>query len=255
MRQRSATLGVPGLMLAASLLSAPAPACLAHAYVVTPVSMTLNTDDPRGEFRLVNQDSNPVRVQVDVQLWSQDGRRNQQVATDDFIVSPRFADIPAQGSQIVRVAYRRRGGLPQELSYRVMFRELPSPDQTGTARGVALNYSVPLFVVPPVAGSPQLAWQATQTGDSTLRVDIRNAGSVHSKIKFGSLVRQQHPDLPAISESELQRAVQTALVHYVLAGSQREMYLKLASPLTPGEHLLLTVDVDAKQQQIPLVVQ
>lgn len=234
------------MLLSGILLLSGAPAhCFASAYQVTPVSMTLKTDVPEGEFRLMNQESHAVRVQVDVQLWSQHDNNNVQIPTADFIVSPRFADIPAHGSQVVRIALRRFPSAPSEASYRVMFREIPRLPFGVDKTGVALNYSVPLFVLPGAAAGSRLTWTARQANASTLVIAVSNAGGSHAKLEFKSVSKGQNR-IPLPGDNSQWR--------YVLAGVTREMHLTSPVPLARGEKVSVSLDINGKPQELSLSI-
>ncbi|HSC46864.1 MAG TPA: fimbria/pilus periplasmic chaperone [Gammaproteobacteria bacterium] len=228
--------------------------CFADTYTVAPVSMTLEADSPRGEFRLVNQEGRSLRVQIDVNRWSQEHNWNEEQTSTDFIVSPRFADIAPHGVQIVRVAYRYPVAASQELSYRVLFREIPSSVGLRKDGYVALNYSIPLFVEPSAAHELHLAWSAIRTGPTGLLLCVDNAGGVHGKIKIHSLSKQQDVGTELLSESDFAAMNQSKIIHYVLAGTHREMQLGLPHALDQGAQLLLSVDVNTKHQDILLTL-
>ena len=79
-------------------------------------------------------------VQADTRLWEQVGGEERLSPTRDVLVSPAVFTIPANGSQIVRVALRRPPDAERELSYRLILTEVPqqaSPDFTGLERRAA----------------------------------------------------------------------------------------------------------------------
>lgn len=234
------------MLLSGCLLLFGVPArCFASAYLVTPVGMTLKAGDTEGEFQLMNQEAHAIRVQVDVQQWSQKDNNDVQVPTTDFIVSPRFADIPARGRQIVRIALRRFPPPLPEATYRVMFREIPRPPVTGDKGQIDLNYSVPLFVVPDTATGPRLTWTARQTNPSTLVIAVSNEGRSHAKLELKSLNKGQER-IPLPDEN--------SQWHYVLAGVTREIHLNPTVPLTRGDKVSLSVVIDGKPQELWLSV-
>ena len=161
------------------LLACPLTPALAGAYLVTPVSLAMSADDRLGEFRLTNMDQHVLHVQVQVDRWTQDGNRNVQTADRDFIISPAIAEIPPGGTQIVRLGLRHPVATTLELSYRVMFREIPehgAKDKTG----ILLDYSVPLFVAPQNDGGAQLVWTALKADPNTLLLEVTYTGTQHA---------------------------------------------------------------------------
>lgn len=201
--------------------------------------MVLESGSPQGEFHLLNQSDHALQVQVDVQCWSQQDNRNVQTASADFIVSPRFATLPAGGMQVVRVALRHPLAATTELSYRIAFRELPR--QAGLDSDVLLNYSVPLFLEPVTAVSAALNWSLS-TAPGTLSLHVSNHGGRHAKLHLVSL-----------NYGGMARQVPDQSPRYVLPGASREVQWHL--PARRGERAVLTVEIDSKVQQIPLIVQ
>lgn len=245
----------PWLPLAALLLLARAPGCFADTYTITPVSMELEAATPLGEFRVVNQGNRSLRVQVDVKRWSQEDNRNTEQVSTDFVVSPRFAEIPAHGIQIVRVAYRYPATVSQELSFRVLFREIPAPVDVRKGGYVALNYSLPLFIRPSSSRDLHLAWSVIRTGPTGVLLSIDNTGNIHGKIKIHALSKQQGAGGALLSEGDFAAMDEAKLIHYVLAGTHRQMRLDLPQPLNQGDQLLLSVDINTKRQDILLTLQ
>ncbi len=88
-------------------------------------------------------DDSPVVVQIRVVRWSQKGGAEQLEDTRELLVTPPVLQIPANSQQIVRVALRREPDGAQELTYRVIFEEVPQAAPQGfhrSARRAALEH-------------------------------------------------------------------------------------------------------------------
>jgi fimbrial chaperone protein len=99
-------------------------------------------------------------------------------------VTPPVLQIPANGQQIVRVALRRAPDAAQELTYRVIFEEVPQA-APADFRGlrVALRISVPVFVAPAHGkANADLAWRSRWLPNGQLELAATNNGSGHSQI-------------------------------------------------------------------------
>lgn len=236
------------------LLSAPLTPALAGSYYVTPVGLTLSPDNPMGEFRLINMGEHTLHVQVEVDRWSQEGNRNVQELSREFIVSPLVAEIPPDGSQIVRLGLRHSVAAEVEQSYRVMFREIPDVDPEDKKQ-VLLNYSVPVFVAPTTEASLQLNWTLAKTDSSTLLLQVTNTGTVHAKIQIHSLRHDEDPATPVVTDSVLAGILRDKPLTYLLPGATRELKLSTIRGVNQGDRLRLSVDLDAKREELLLTVQ
>jgi fimbrial chaperone protein len=170
------------LASAAAFGLSPAPA-LAGTFSISPLRVELSSRVQTGALTIRNQEETPVVVQAEAMLWEQADGSDRLTPTRDVLVSPAVFTLPANGSQLVRVALRRAVGPQTELSYRLILTEVPqqaSPDFTGL--NVALRLSLPIFVAPAIAASPQLEWSAARTSDGTIAVTARNAGNAHARI-------------------------------------------------------------------------
>ena len=104
--------------------------------------------------------------------------------TRELLVTPPVLQIPANSEQVVRVALRRDPDPARELSYRVIFEEVPqaAPDNAVGLR-VALRLSVPIFVAPAHGdSSADLAWEAHWLAEGKLEVAASNHGTGHLQV-------------------------------------------------------------------------
>jgi fimbrial chaperone protein len=157
----------------------------AHAgtFSISPLRVELSSAAQTGVLTIRNQEATPVVVQASTQLWEQAEGQERLSPTRDVLVSPAVFTIPANGSQIVRVALRRAPDGERELSYRLILTEVPqpvSPDFTGLS--VALRLSLPVFVAPSAEAQPRLDWSATQGADGRLALEARNSGNAHARV-------------------------------------------------------------------------
>ncbi len=110
----------------------------------------------------MNADDSPVVVQIRVVRWSQKGGAEQLEDTRELLATPPVLQIPANSQQIIRVALRREPDSAQELSYRVIFEEVPqAAPKDFTGLRVALRLSIPVFVAPAQGkANAELAWES-----------------------------------------------------------------------------------------------
>lgn len=208
---------------------------------ITPVRLNLSAGRTAGVLTLVNHDSEPTLVQVDVSRWFQINGADTLEPTRELLATPPIFTVPAGGSQIVRVGLR--GAVPagpQEVSYRLLLKEVP-PALTASTQGVkiSLNISLPVFVGPamPAGGAPVLRWQARLVdGGLLLRAD--NDGPLHVQVT-GLRLAGGEP-LPQF------------VTGYVLPGAYREW--KVRHDAAAGSLLPLIANTDAGElvTQVPV---
>jgi fimbrial chaperone protein len=100
------------------------------------------------------------------------------------LATPPVLQIPANSQQIIRVALRREPDPAQELTYRVIFEEVPqaAPKDFKGLR-VALRLSIPVFVAPAHGkANAQMAWASRWLPNGQLELAATNNGSGHLQI-------------------------------------------------------------------------
>jgi fimbrial chaperone protein len=168
---------------AAAFGLSPAPA-QAGSFSISPLRADLSASARTGALTLRNQETAPVVVQAQAMLWEQADGQEQLTPTRDILVNPAVFTLPANGSQLVRVALRRPVDAQRELTYRLILTEVPqpaSPDFNGL--NVALRLSLPVFVAPSAAkAEARLEWTAGRTADGSIAITARNAGNAHARV-------------------------------------------------------------------------
>ena len=172
-----------GILASAAAFGLPPTPALAGTFSISPLRVELSTRAQTGALTIRNQEDTPVVVQAEALLWTQVDGEDRLTPTRDVLVSPAVFTLPANGSQLVRVALRRPADAQAELSYRLILTEVPqqaSPDFMGL--NVALRLSLPIFVAPTTAASARLDWSAARGADGAIAVTARNAGNAHARI-------------------------------------------------------------------------
>jgi fimbrial chaperone protein len=191
----------------------------AGTFNISPIRAQLSGSHRTAVLTLTNADDAPVVVQVQVLAWSQKDGEERLDDTREMLLTPPVMQIPAKTAQVVRVALRREPDPQQELSYRVIFEEVPqAASQLTTGLRVALRLSVPVFVAP-VRGqsSPDLAWESRWLTDGRLELAAVNRGTGH--------VQVTDFDVQPAGANDPVRAVTSK---YVLPGS------RMSWTVTPG---------------------
>jgi fimbrial chaperone protein len=205
------------ILAAAAAFGLPPTPARAGTFSVTPLRVELSASGQTGALTLRNQDDAAVVVQAEAMLWTQADGQDQLAPTRDLLVSPAVFTIPANGSQLVRVALRRPPDGERELSYRLLLTEVPqqaSPEFTGLS--VALRISLPAFVAPTAPAEPKLEWSARRAADGMISLAARNAGTAHARTLNFTVTTATGEALE----------VEQNLTAYVLPGQSRTWTLK-----------------------------
>jgi fimbrial chaperone protein len=169
------------LVLIGTAIAAPAGA---STFNISPIRAQLSTGHRTEALTIVNADDSPVVIQVRVVSWSQNAGEEQLDDTREVLVTPPVLQIPANSQQIVRVALRRDPDTNQELTYRVIFEEVPqAAPKEFTGLRVALRLSVPIFVAPAHgAANAQMSWESHWLPNGQLEVAATNHGTGHLQV-------------------------------------------------------------------------
>jgi fimbrial chaperone protein len=151
-------------------------------FVISPLRVTLSREVKSTQIEVRNDDTRPLRVQMQAMAWSQDAEGKDQYADSDALLFfPKTMEIPPGASRVVRLGPR---ALPTgaEEAYRMFIAELPGPeDAAGTGSAsvrILLRVGVAVFVAPlvPKAGA-EFGPLALRHGDVDL--SLSNTGNVH----------------------------------------------------------------------------
>lgn len=217
----------------------------AGALQVSPVGLSLPADRPAQGLTLSNTGTTVVHAQVRVFAWHQAGGADQLEPAQDVVISPPMLEIPAGGSQLIRVI--RTGPAPQaaEASYRVLVDELPVPatDPAAAAPGLrfVLRYSIPVFAQPvgDSVAHPVLHAAVRRVADAQV-CEISNSGTGHAQVA----------DLALIDRAGQRHAVAPGLAGYVLPGQTRSWALPAADPA--GGALTARINGEADERTLAL---
>jgi fimbrial chaperone protein len=222
----SSALGLcSGLAITALL---PAPPAQAGQFSVSPVRIQMAARDRATAITLTNEGDTELVMQADVYLWKQkpDGQDDLQL-TEDLILSPPILKLKPKSRQVVRLARLRPAPGGEQLTYRLIVREIPEAQVTeGTVKlQIAMAFSLPIFISPP-GTKRDLICTAERGAAQSIRAWCENQGNAYAQpIEFV---------LKATDGSKL--AAKDA-GGYVLPGIRRAFDLSSASagPIPAGE--------------------
>jgi len=195
-------------------------AALASTFTIAPVRAELRAGHRTAVFTLRNAEDDPVVIQVRVVAWSQFNGEEHLDDTRDVLATPPVIQIAGNSEQIVRVALRHEPDPARELTYRIIFQEVPQAAPAGfNGLRVALSLSVPVFVAP-VLDTPKsdLRWDVDPLPDGEVRVSAVNDGTAHLQV----------------TDFELQ-----------LAGAQEPLHGMTSKYVLPGSRISWVLKADA----------
>ena len=220
-----------------------AQAVTAGSFGVSPVRVALSAGQTTQMLTVRNTGDADTVVQVQPRAWLfQEGVDTLEASTDLIAVPPLFTLAPG-GSQVVRVGLRQSPKPGSELTYRLLLREVPPPrrgDITGLQ--VALELSVPVFVLPPGGAAPQLNWHILRNPDGNLELQGHNEGTSHVQVRN---VRLQGAG---------GRVIETPALATYLLPDERHTWA-LAGEAATGSRWRLTARTDAGEMEADLVIE
>jgi fimbrial chaperone protein len=171
-------------LFAALLIAAAALPASASTFNISPIRAELTPAHRTEALTIMNADDSPVVVQIRVVRWSQKGGAELLEDTRELLATPPVLQIPANGQQIIRVALRREPDPAQELTYRVIFEEVPqAAPKDFVGLRVALRLSIPVFIAPAHGkANAELAWQSRWLPNGQVELAATNTGSAHLQI-------------------------------------------------------------------------
>ena len=225
-------------------LSAPAWAGL---FSVTPVRIFMGPRDRAVAVTVTNEGDTELVMQADIFDWKQkpDGS-DDLTLSEDMILAPPIVKLAPRSRQVLRLALTRPVPRVEQLTYRLVVREIPEvkPPEQGVQLQIALAFSLPVFITPPAA-KRQL----------TCRVEKKPATEVLLALceNLGTAYAQPVDFVLATARGDKLAARDTG--GYILPGVKRGFELIHPSGPLPagGGKLTVTLD-DASKQTFDITV-
>lgn len=179
--------GVSGVLcVAVALLGVFPSVSLAGVFSVTPVRIYMLPKDRAVAIVIVNEGSSEMVLQADLNAWSQkpDGA-DEQLPTEDLILSPPILKLAPQARQVVRLALLKPADASRQLIYRMIIREVPEARKPGDKVievPIALALSIPVFITPPLAKHATTCDVGDRDG-AALTVICTNGGTAYAQVR------------------------------------------------------------------------
>ena len=182
----------PSFWLVLVALVALSPVTKAAEFTINPLQVHLDRTSRASEILVRNDDSAPLRMQVQAMSWRQDADgRDQYEPADGLLYFPRAMEIPPGDSRIIRVGVKA-APVAGEDAYRVFVEELPpavpaSVAPSGTSLQVLLRVGVPVFVAP-VQPDRKAEITRLDLRGATAEWVVANTGNVHLRAEEVQLI-------------------------------------------------------------------
>ncbi|MES2911660.1 MAG: fimbria/pilus periplasmic chaperone [Pseudomonadota bacterium] len=232
-------------LLVAGLLSGALAPVWAGVFSVTPVRIYMTPRDRAVAVTIINEGDTEVVLQADLNAWSQkpDGT-DEQVPTEDLILSPPVIRLAPNARQVVRLALLKPADASRQLIYRMVMREVPEAiagrDKTIQVP-IALALSMPVFITPSPA-KRAVACQASRSTPAALNVSCSNTGTAYAQVR----------------EIQVRRGTQALGKFeggtYILPGARQVMSVKAEQPIPPGAAQLSVSFDDGKSQTFDITL-
>jgi len=218
----------------------------AGVFSVSPVRMYMAPKD-RAIAVTINNDSDDVLVmQADVYVWKQNpGGEDQLTLTEDMILSPPILKLAPRSHQVVRLAMFGPRPTTEQLTYRLVVREVPeaNPAENKLQLQLALAFSLPVFITPSNARR-QLGCAINRVSVDTVRADCENTGNAYAQTREFTLLSASGEKL-AMRDSG----------GYILPSIKRSFEIKRAEgPIAAGNAKLVVVVDDGSIQSFDVSI-
>ncbi|MES2390275.1 MAG: fimbria/pilus periplasmic chaperone [Acidobacteriota bacterium] len=205
----------------------------AQSLSVLPVNIFLAPGQRATTLTVTNHGTTETAIQIRGFAWSQKDGADQLVASDNLVLSPPLATIPAGATQVVRLILRQppQG---QESTYRIWVDQIPPPAEAGIVH-IVLRLSIPIFAQPAARAVPHVRYHLEREKDHVFLVGV-NDGLHHEVVR----------DIVLTTSDGRKLKEQSSASPYILAGATRRWPLDAQGSLPQaGESLRLTAHAES----------
>jgi len=221
-----------------SLIAAPA---IAGVFSVTPVRIFMSPRDRATAITVTNEGDDELVMQADVYTWHQKPSGEDDLAlSEDLILSPPILKLAPHSRQVVRLARVGPPSNDQQLTYRMIVREVPEAGKTKSndvRLQVALAFSLPVFITP-TGLKRKLECEGKRSAADAVSITCDNTGALYAQ-----------PRELTLSGAGKRLASKDSAV-YILPGMKRTYELRdTEGPIPAGAlKLALTFDDGSSQE-------
>ncbi len=213
----------------------------AGVFSVSPVRIYMAPKDRAVAVTIINDGDQELVMQADLFLWRQKpGGEEDLTLTEDMFLSPPIIKLAPKSRQVVRLA-RLSNAVPiEQLTYRMIVREVPEarPPSLDAQVQIALAFSMPVFISPPGAKG-KLDCKVERASADTVKAVCENSGSGYS-----------HPTALLLTNNVGDKLVSRDSGGYLLPGIKRSFDMKRVEGKIVGGRAKLAATFDDGTTQI-----
>lgn len=239
--------------LLAGLAAVAGAPVMAASLQVAPILVELEDGENAEALWLSNAGETLIRAQVRVLAWSQADDEDQLRSSRGLLASPPILEIPPGERQLVRIVRPDPGPVPAEQAYRLLVDELPDPEQeVSSGLQFLLQYSIPVFVLPPGVAPRDMPGPKAPTDASVLTATVTGAGNQSTLTVFNrGNQRVRLSALASVDAGGTETMLVPGLVGYVLAGQRMQWPLDVSANSLRGRQLKVRLNDDREPQILP----
>lgn len=208
---------------------------------VSPLSGVVAPGTTAIAFTISNPDNAERVVQPEVSRWEHVDGKDRLTKSNDWVVNPPVATVPALGSRVIRMALKRRVSLTDEVMYRLVLSEVNNrAESTGVNMAVTTHVSLPVFVEPATISRKKPEWSAARDGDRRIVVTLKNTAPLHVHVT------------QFVLRTAGGKALETSAPSYVFAGETRTYTLVLDSSAPDIGNLIVEAHTDTGMTTLPI---
>jgi len=210
-------------------------------FSVSPIRLEFEPGARSGTVTVTNDDARPLRMQLRLVEWTQDGQGADVYRdSDELVYFPRLMSVPPGEKRLVRVGLKTPAAAT-ERTYRLLLDELPDSDKPATSGlNFTIRFALPVFLPAAAAMKPAGAIESIKLDAGRLRVAVRNTGTQHFRI---TSVVARVAGMPGSGFPD------TAPGWYLLAGASRVHSIEIPAEACRG---LRRLEVTVKAGELTL---
>lgn len=184
---------------------------------------------------MTNYGDDPIVLQLGAVGWTKVFGQDRHESTKDIVITPPMVNLGPQEKQIIRVGVTVPPDPKRGATYRLIFKEVPSPD-SGPYFGIKtlLEVRVPLVIAPLVPSKPEVTWKIKKISDKKISVEIQNIGDSYISLHEISLS----------AKDEKRSFYREPVSSYILPSQKQEFELNLLSSMNKNN-----VEIKAETDQ------
>jgi fimbrial chaperone protein len=158
-------------------------AALGGTFSVSPVRIYMQPRERAVAITVVNEGTTELVVESELFQWKQKEDGTDDLApTDDLILAPPTLKLAPKSRQVLRLANLKPIPPGEQLTYRMIVRELPelADPKPGVQLQVSLALSLPIFITPPGATSRLVCHGARKSADLLVAM-CENQGKAYAQ--------------------------------------------------------------------------